>query len=266
VSELYHYASKYYDPKKAHEYYEAHKQLKGRNSTAGLTEEGREAAQYVKKTLTEERKKMVAAEKEKTNSEIKAHSARVQFELAKLRIELDSGSVKNNPEKKNELKSKIQELVNDTINKRKELLDKFKAYSEEMIETYDKKYEDELESIRGEFTKQKQQKTAVKKASSAKTSVEEEKPVARTSEPREPSTFTPVKKEQTSKWARNRAKRKELEKKRAALKHSETFIDDQINNIVNSQQSVDGVIERNKQSDSRIAYLDEFIHSLPETY
>lgn len=44
--ELYHYASPYYDPVKAHECYEQHKQLKGRSSTAGLNEKGREVARY----------------------------------------------------------------------------------------------------------------------------------------------------------------------------------------------------------------------------
>lgn len=53
------YASKYYDPVKAHEYYEKHKQLKGRNartSTKGLNEQGKNAAKYVKEQIMAERK------------------------------------------------------------------------------------------------------------------------------------------------------------------------------------------------------------------
>lgn len=50
------YASQYYDPVKAHEYYEAHKQLKGRTSTKGLNEAGKAAAKYVKDQIKAEKK------------------------------------------------------------------------------------------------------------------------------------------------------------------------------------------------------------------
>lgn len=48
------YASKYYDPEKAHEYYEKTKKLKGRRSNAGLNEAGIEAAEYMRKQVDEE--------------------------------------------------------------------------------------------------------------------------------------------------------------------------------------------------------------------
>lgn len=50
------YSSKYYDPVKAHEYYEKHKKLKGRTSTKGLNEVGKQAAKMVKENIREERK------------------------------------------------------------------------------------------------------------------------------------------------------------------------------------------------------------------
>lgn len=53
------YASKYYDPEKAHEYYMKNRELKGQ-STAGLNEEGRKVADYVKKSIYEERDKSLA--------------------------------------------------------------------------------------------------------------------------------------------------------------------------------------------------------------
>ena len=46
-NELYHYASKYYDPVKAHEYYEKHKQLKGDKPKVTLNEEGHKVVDYV---------------------------------------------------------------------------------------------------------------------------------------------------------------------------------------------------------------------------
>ena len=40
---LLHYASKYYDPVKAHEYYMKNRELKGRRSSSKLNDEGKEA-------------------------------------------------------------------------------------------------------------------------------------------------------------------------------------------------------------------------------
>ena len=78
---LMHYASPYYDPVKAHEYYEAHKQLKGRHSTAGLNEKGREAARYVKDKLMEEKKKKTEASRTSMKSRIKNSSDQMKSKL-----------------------------------------------------------------------------------------------------------------------------------------------------------------------------------------
>lgn len=51
------YASKYYDPEKAHEYYEKTKKLQGRRSNKGLNEQGIEAAEYMRKQVDEEHAK-----------------------------------------------------------------------------------------------------------------------------------------------------------------------------------------------------------------
>ena len=62
--ELRHYASKYYDPVKAHEYYMRNRELKGRRSTSKLSDEGKKVWQYTKQQITEEKKSKVEAEKE----------------------------------------------------------------------------------------------------------------------------------------------------------------------------------------------------------
>lgn len=69
TQELKHYASQYYDPVAAHEYYEQHKKLKGRRSSVQLNEEGRKAADYVKKKINEERDANLKTETEKHQSE-----------------------------------------------------------------------------------------------------------------------------------------------------------------------------------------------------
>lgn len=54
---LKHYASEYYDPEKAHQYYEEHKQLKGRRSTAQLDDEGKEIWAYTKESIKNKKKR-----------------------------------------------------------------------------------------------------------------------------------------------------------------------------------------------------------------
>lgn len=72
------YASKYYDPVKAHEYYEKHKKLKGRKSTAGLNSTGKEAAKYVKDKLQEERNAKIDSLKQSTMKEIDEYKEHIE--------------------------------------------------------------------------------------------------------------------------------------------------------------------------------------------
>ena len=78
-SYIQHYASKYYDPVYAHEYYEKHKKLKGRNH---LSEKGKEVADYVTKKINEERDKEISSSKSKTTRSLESarnkHSSTVE--------------------------------------------------------------------------------------------------------------------------------------------------------------------------------------------
>lgn len=93
------YASKYYDPAKAHEYYEKHKKLKGRkkkNSINDLSEEGKVAAKEVKERLNEQMK----AELKKVKRGNTAERQRIREKYNKLyqaeleQIRQDSSMVK----------------------------------------------------------------------------------------------------------------------------------------------------------------------------
>lgn len=77
-SELLHYASPYYDPEKAHEYYMRTRELKGRKSTSGLNEEGKSAAQYIREQLQNERKELVDSHKQQTDSTIETNRVNKQ--------------------------------------------------------------------------------------------------------------------------------------------------------------------------------------------
>lgn len=104
--DLTHYASPYYDPVKAHEYYEAHKKLKGRKSTKGLNDEGKKAASYVKEQLNAEKKQKIQVHKDQTNSAVKSNT-----ENMKTAIKSDSEAVKSQIKQQTEQnKAKIEQL------------------------------------------------------------------------------------------------------------------------------------------------------------
>ena len=70
------YASKYYDPVKAHQYYMAHRQLQGRKSTSTLNDSGKQAAKYVKEKLKEEKNQLIATYKASMNKKIESIKAK----------------------------------------------------------------------------------------------------------------------------------------------------------------------------------------------
>ena len=58
MDDLKHYASEYYDPEKAHEYYMKNRKLKGR-TTGGLTDEGKQVWTATKGNIDDEKKSKV---------------------------------------------------------------------------------------------------------------------------------------------------------------------------------------------------------------
>lgn len=82
---LAHYASPYYDPKKAHEYYMRTRELKGRKSTATLNDQGKAAAKYVKEQLTTERKEKQQDSRDETNADISSVKSRAQQNIESAR-------------------------------------------------------------------------------------------------------------------------------------------------------------------------------------
>lgn len=98
---LAHYASKYYDPQKAHEYYMRTRELKGRKkntrSTSALTDEGKEIWKVSKDSITTEKKGEVEKEKKakdekvtKHRDDAKATRERISAQLQSLNAKLSS--------------------------------------------------------------------------------------------------------------------------------------------------------------------------------
>ena len=67
---LQHYASPYYDPVKAHEYYMRTRELKGRRSTTKLNDEGKKVWAYTKNEISGEKKEKVKEEQETRKQKI----------------------------------------------------------------------------------------------------------------------------------------------------------------------------------------------------
>lgn len=168
--ELKHYASPYYDPVKAHEYYMRNRELKGRTSTSGLNEEGRTAAKYVKDQLTTERKGKVQSHKDQTNTQIdslreqrkanvEAHKTQTQAKIDDLRAEIKEMSKEEKARYKDKIYAEIASLREENKQFRQSLSEEFKQASGSLREThkgektklkeeYDEKYVQELDKIK----------------------------------------------------------------------------------------------------------------------
>ena len=192
TNEILHYASPYYDPVKAHEYYMKHRELKGRASTAGLNDEGKAAASYVKEQLTTERKSKVEANKEDTTnqidklreqkkSNIEAHKAAMQSQIDRLKAKLSSMSSADKQKNRDRIAANISVLREQNAAERERLNAEFQAHSktirtaqketnENLKTEYDDKYLSELEKIKANpaFQKAKTSRSGSKKSSGSK--------------------------------------------------------------------------------------------------
>ena len=181
-NDLKHYASPYYDPVKAHEYYMKNRELKGRMSTAKLNEEGKKVADYVKNQLYTERDTKVKNHSDATNSQIEslrdkkqakveAHKNQMQGKIDSLREKLKSMSKDEKAANSDRIKSEIASLRENNSKERARLQEEFKSSStslrndhktekNRLKEEYDNKYADELDKIRSESKYQKVSKSS----------------------------------------------------------------------------------------------------------
>ena len=86
---LVHYASPYYDPVYAHEYYMAHRKLKGRQRSAyqDLNSSGRKEAKRYKKDRNFQRDNEIASAQSKATSEINRHNEQAKSQRLKLKTQ-----------------------------------------------------------------------------------------------------------------------------------------------------------------------------------
>lgn len=144
---LAHYASPYYDPVKAHEYYMKNRELKGQQTTKGLNEEGRSHADYIKSQInserdaklaarqqqyesdsqkaTEDRDKSIKEKQEAKTKEIEAHTKKMSSEILQLESKLASMSAEDKRRNSAAIRQEIAALRQENIAKRAELNEKF---------------------------------------------------------------------------------------------------------------------------------------------
>ena len=180
---LMHYASKYYDPVKAHEYYEKHKKLKGERPKVTLNEEGRAVAETVKEKINEERDQNLSKEDEKYKQEqrlradAKSRTMEQHREIMNQRISSLQNYIKRIPKDRvrdeaPKIRAIIEKLREDNNTKRQSIEERYKSESAKASEqnTQSKKnirdtakstYESEYNKI---LSESKYQKTSGKKS------------------------------------------------------------------------------------------------------
>lgn len=149
--DLEHYASPYYDPVKAHEYYMRTRELKGRKSTARLNDTGKAAARYVKDRLTEERKSkqqevsdetkeaiadvsaeassQISSARERKKQQIENHKAAMNAKIDSLRASLKGLSGNDKKAKSAEVQGEIATLREQNKAQRELLTQEYSEYA-----------------------------------------------------------------------------------------------------------------------------------------
>ena len=181
---LIHYASPYYDPVKAHEYYEEHKKLKGRKTSA-LNDEGKAASNYVKDRINAEYKEKVQTHKEQTDSNIQStrdqassniksesestkasiqqHSERMKSEISSLQAELKRMNRVDKANNRERIANKIASLRDENASKKAELqsmLANRKASIREESKAKVSGYREEHKTAKEQYKQERDQKLA----------------------------------------------------------------------------------------------------------
>lgn len=172
-SDIEHYASPYYDPEYAHEYYMKHRQLKG---TSGLNDTGKEAATNVKQNLNAERDRKIKQHKLVTNSAIESHKEKtdqginsaksmlksrteefknqMQKQIDNIKLQLKNMPPEQKAAQKEKYSAKISQLREQNSAKREELKAAYSQYAtssrelhsdtKEKLNTNHKEYRDKV--------------------------------------------------------------------------------------------------------------------------
>lgn len=145
------YASKYYDPVKAHNYYMEHRKLKGRRGT--LNDTGKEALSYVKQQLKEQRDKELEAAKKAKEQALNVLQSALNSIVQNIQKRLESGNL--SAEQKKALKSRISGLKTIYTRDKRAVNETYRTKVKTAHEKYKKEVEAETDKVYANYTKAK---------------------------------------------------------------------------------------------------------------
>ena len=143
-----HYASKYYDPVKAHEYYMRTRQLKGRNTQGKtLNDKGKQAKAYITKQVKEERDSVLKKEQSNRNQKIYSSSVEMANQIRQLQLQMK----KLTPEKKKTLGKQIQRKIaglrEDNARAKADFQKKYSEFAKKTRSDYSKTLDSEINKL-----------------------------------------------------------------------------------------------------------------------
>lgn len=143
-----HYASKYYDPVKAHEYYMRTRQLKGRDTQGKtLNDKGKQAKAYITKQVKEERDSVLKKEQSNRNQKIYSSSVEMANQIRQLQLQMK----KLTPEKKKTLGKQIQRKIaglrEDNARAKADFQKKYSEFAKKTRSDYSKTLDSEINKL-----------------------------------------------------------------------------------------------------------------------
>jgi hypothetical protein len=134
-----HYASKYYDPVKAHEYY-----MKTRQT---LNDEGKQAKAYITKRIREERYSVLKKEQSNRNQKIYSSSVEMANQIHQLQLQMKQLT----PEKKKTLGKQIQRKIaglrEDNARAKADFQKKYIEFAQKTRSDYSKTLDSEINKL-----------------------------------------------------------------------------------------------------------------------
>jgi exonuclease VII large subunit len=147
---LQHYASQYYDPAKAHDYYMKHRKLKGR-TTQSMSDKQKEAWTYARDQIGSEKKAKIASQKQTTDKAVQQLQQRATAlrDQITARLQTLSASLSKQEKESERLKAsaereKVRSELKTAIANAREA---YKSAKTKLDADYESKYQKEYDNI-----------------------------------------------------------------------------------------------------------------------
>lgn len=155
------YSSKYYDPEKAHQYYEEHKKLKGRKvSTSNLNDTGKNAASYVKEQINKEKKESIESESKRYSNSIFEATSETKAKISQLQKKFKKLSTAQKKILGPKIKIELQKLKEENARKRLLLETRHSKNVGNINDKYSKIYEEEINKMNKDSSMTKKDKSS----------------------------------------------------------------------------------------------------------